>query len=410
MNKKKLYFVTESYIANRVFFETEMERLLEEYDVTFIGCTGQEETAGFEKRAKVYFYKNTVSKWKKIIYAAQYIFNKTCHEEYVRNVKTAGLFSKTYWTRLVKSIEYYASAQEFYKFFRKIAGDDKDFIYYTYWCNYYALAMNLHRHEYPGIKVISRIHRFDLYDLEFPGGIQPFKYFINRNLDKLLFISSNSMEEYKIMHPELLDEKIMLNRLGTKTLEIKSAGDDEKSFHMASCSRVVPVKRVELIVEALAKLDMDVKWVHFGGGESFDAVSKLAHEKLDAKSNISYELKGPTDNEDIRRYYSENRIDAFINVSSSEGAPVSIMEAMSVKTPIIATNVGEASLMVDGNGVLLSENPEAGEIAAAITSIATCSDAERKAMKEKSYKIWTDMFSLEVNVNAFLQYLKEIEN
>jgi len=43
---------------------------------------------------------------------------------------------------------------------------------------------------------------------------------------------------------------------------------------------------------------------------------------------------------DVLNYYASNPVDVFINTSSSEGLPVSIMEAMSFGIPVIATNVG----------------------------------------------------------------------
>ena len=39
-------------------------------------------------------------------------------------------------------------------------------------------------------------------------------------------------------------------------------------------------------------------------------------------------------------YYKNNIIDIFINLSASEGIPVSIMDAISFGIPCIATNVG----------------------------------------------------------------------
>ena len=47
----------------------------------------------------------------------------------------------------------------------------------------------------------------------------------------------------------------------------------------------------------------------------------------------------------------------FINLSSSEGIPVSIMEAQSFGIPVIATNVGgSGEIVVSETGVLVDEN------------------------------------------------------
>ena len=49
-----------------------------------------------------------------------------------------------------------------------------------------------------------------------------------------------------------------------------------------------------------------------------------------------------------------NDFDLFVNMSLSEGIPVSIMEAISFGIPIIATNVGgNAEIVNDETGVLI---------------------------------------------------------
>lgn len=45
-------------------------------------------------------------------------------------------------------------------------------------------------------------------------------------------------------------------------------------------------------------------------------------------------------NKDLLDWYKTNKPSIFINVSSSEGVPVSIMESMSCGIPTIATDVG----------------------------------------------------------------------
>ena len=60
-----------------------------------------------------------------------------------------------------------------------------------------------------------------------------------------------------------------------------------------------------------------------------------------ASQNISFELKGFVDNNELLQIYTDKCFSFFINVSESEGLPVSIMEAASAGIPIVATDVGE---------------------------------------------------------------------
>ena len=68
-------------------------------------------------------------------------------------------------------------------------------------------------------------------------------------------------------------------------------------------------------------------------------------------------------NFEILDFYKNNYIDLFINLSYSEGIPVSIMEAMSYSIPTLATNVGGVSELVnEDNGVLVERDSIAEEI------------------------------------------------
>ncbi|NCO54621.1 MAG: glycosyltransferase, partial [Bacteroidetes bacterium] len=52
-------------------------------------------------------------------------------------------------------------------------------------------------------------------------------------------------------------------------------------------------------------------------------------------------------------------VDLFINVSESEGIPVSIMEALSAGIPVIATNVGGTNEIVNNDvGFLIDKEFE----------------------------------------------------
>ncbi len=78
---------------------------------------------------------------------------------------------------------------------------------------------------------------------------------------------------------------------------------------------------------------------------------------------------GFTANYDILNFYKSNPVDLFINVSESEGIPVTIMEAMSYGILCLATDVGGVKEIVfEGVGNLLDPRCDPGMISEAITS------------------------------------------
>ncbi|WP_243669706.1 glycosyltransferase [Methanoculleus chikugoensis] len=87
--------------------------------------------------------------------------------------------------------------------------------------------------------------------------------------------------------------------------------------------------------------------------------------------NVSHRFTGYLDNAAVLEHYRQSPIDVFINVSESEGIPVSIMEAESCGIPVIATAVGGIPEIVsDATGILLPEHPAPRDIAKAVVRIA----------------------------------------
>ena len=69
---------------------------------------------------------------------------------------------------------------------------------------------------------------------------------------------------------------------------------------------------------------------------------------------------GPISNNKVFELYRTTPIDLFINVSKSEGIPVSIMEALSVSIPVLATNCGGIEEIVNNEvGYIISSDPSA---------------------------------------------------
>ena len=136
-------------------------------------------------------------------------------------------------------------------------------------------------------------------------------------------------------------------------------------------------------------------------------LKELAHQKL--SENISYEFKGRVENKEVLNFYITNKPQLFINVSSSEGIPVSIMEAMSFGIPCVATNVGGNSEIVHNNinGVLLNSTPSINEIAKVIMSIKAKSQTEYNVMSEKVFETWENEYNADKNYIEFIRNIAQ---
>ncbi|MFW5852317.1 MAG: glycosyltransferase, partial [Bacteroidota bacterium] len=216
-----------------------------------------------------------------------------------------------------------------------------DSIYlYSYWNNDTAFALSYLKQSILTQKCISRAHRWDVYFEVNKAQYLPFKQYILEKSDGISFIAEEGANYYKNLFPEYAN-KMYLSHLGVNIPDIQAA-KKHNHLRIVSCSNIIPVKRVHVIAEALEKIspEITIEWIHFGAGTELNSLQEYCKKKLNPLAHISYTFAGQKTNKEVLSFYSKNYIDIFINVSSSEGIPVSIMEAQSYGIPCIATDVG----------------------------------------------------------------------
>lgn len=280
-----------------------------------------------------------------------------------------------------------------------------DVVIYAYWMNHSAFAAACLKKllQVRSVRCISRAHRFDLYEYAAPQEYTPLRKTILREMDLLCPIAEDG-RRYLMEHDGLSPEKIRVMRLGTEDHDIHIPPKTE-TLRIVSCSWMRLVKRVHLIVEALAKLPFQVEWTHFGDGEDFARIQQMV-QSMDCP-NVRCSLRGSTPNHRVLDAYRHEAFDVFINVSASEGVPVSIMEAMSFGKIIVATNVGGSGEIVrEGrNGFLLHADCSAQEVAEALRLVQSLSAEEHAAMCRESRQIWEEMCDARLNYTEFSDML-----
>ncbi len=114
--------------------------------------------------------------------------------------------------------------------------------------------------------------------------------------------------------------------------------------------RLVPIKRVDLFVEAMAILATKVRRIRFaivGDGESAPSIRALVRERgLDDRSSfLGWRA-------DLAAIYGD--LDVLVITSDSEGTPVSVIEALAAARPVVGTAVGGVpDLLSGGAGILV---------------------------------------------------------
>lgn len=282
-----------------------------------------------------------------------------------------------------------------------------DITLYSYWMHIGAFAAislkkNLKKLVHVE-KIITRCHRFDLYEYADSGKYLPMRNYILDNMDEIHSISQDGALYIKEKY-NLDQQKLIISRLGSLDRGVaifpKSA-----TLYLVSCSWMRPVKRVSSIVKAISNLPFQLEWVHFGDGEEFNTIDNLV-KKID-NPLVSCKLMGAYSNEKVLQEYAISQYDVFINVSENEGVPVSIMEAMSFGKIIIATNVGGTSEIVENgiNGFLLAKDFTNEELVSVITKVAMFDKNQFNEMCKQSRRIWEERCNAENNYTQFYKNL-----
>lgn len=240
-------------------------------------------------------------------------------------------------------------------------------------------------------KVVAKFHGGDLYE-ERSSGYLPFRKGIFQTLTHALFISEQGLkyatDRYKIKNGHIF-------RLGVIAQGLSNISRDS-SLRIVTCSSVVPVKRLSLLMEALHHVQCPVIWTHIGDGPHL-AVLKNAASTLPNHINVSF--LGFVSAQNVQSIYTAQPFDLFINISESEGVPVSIMEALSAGIPILATDVGGTKEIVSAkNGRLIHKDVNALELSKEIDSFYKLPLSEKIELRKGAYQVY------EEKSNAVKQY------
>jgi glycosyltransferase involved in cell wall biosynthesis len=283
---------------------------------------------------------------------------------------------------------------------------EKDAIYYSYWLTPSATALAMLKASGDIKNAVSRVHRGDLYSEFQQPPYLPFQFRVIQTLDQTFSISEDG-KNYLTERYSLPSGKVSVSRLGTRNTYIyQSETVKAQTLRIISCSFLKPVKRVHLIVEALKHVKAPVEWTHIGDGPERNKLEEMLKE---VPPHVSIRFLGSLSNKEVLENYQKNQYDLFINVSESEGIPVTLMEASSFGTPVIATDVGGTSEIVDDrNGYLLPKDFRSEKLAELIDTFYHLDLETRNRKSQNAYEKWNQEYNAVVNYQKFADSLKGV--
>lgn len=349
---------------------------------------------------KILKRKNYNKKYK-LLWCAKALFDRTVWQDVSRLLKIKQFSIKN----LIKTICFVGQgnfyAKQLCSDIKRNACKTDSIVLYAYWMHLQAY-MAAKVKEQLGIEYdivsVSRCHRFDVYEYAQNGFIPAREYILNK-LDCVCPISDDAysyiLERYKVD-----SAKLLVSRLGTKDKGVRISQKSEV-LRIVSCSWMRPIKRNSLILDAIENSEFPIEWVHIGDGSEFEHI-KNRIEKLN-NPNVHCKLLGRKDNAEVIEYYNQSDFDVFINVSESEGVPVSIMEAMAFGKIIVATDVGGTSEIVHNgvNGYLLPIDVTKEQIYEVLRSIMFLDSDTHNKMSNASRKLWENLSDEEKNYSDF---------
>lgn len=412
---RKLILVTSQfpYGCGETFIENEIKYLAEAFDVVYIYASQIDKDTHMSSREvpdNVYVFGSGYKDFSKLNYLNS-LFQKKVWDEISQKCTGTNFLGKVasccYFDQSVKH-----ALLNIDSFIKTCKIKDDSITIYSYWLNIIGMtALNISnelREKGHGVKTVARTHGFDLYEERAYLNYQPFQEQMIKDFDHIFPCSDMGSKYLKEKYPEYAD-KIETSYLGVPDcLQGEMPFLSKEKFSIVSCSNVIPLKRVSKIAEALQLIsDCKIEWTHFGDGELLEDVKQKVERLPD---NISIRFPGRVANSDIYKFYNENNVNLFINVSSSEGLPVSIMEAISFGIPIIATDVGGTSEIVTNgiNGFLLPEDFSIYELEKLIRKIINMNAQDYCVMCQNARDIYRQRFCAKKNYPEFSLNLKEI--
>lgn len=390
------YGKTESFLESEVpFLEASFDRLV----IIVTGKQSDYTVRAIGKNTTVISCKNRNTIFMKILALTIGFF--TCCKAEREEIRGLNAIKK-------KIISYYfeGSATLRYKSISKSLqkvipiGNIDQCVVYSYWFALPALigvhVANMLKNKGIECKFVSRGHGYDIYAERQRSGFLSHRQFLLSSVDGLYCCSRNGATYMRNNYGEY-SQKIHTAYLGTIDYGLSPA-EKENSFTIVSCSNIIPLKRVDLILETVMFIlnqGYQVNWVCFGDGSQLNCIQAKVKE-MQIDSHVMFMYRQP--NKAVLDFYRTHHVDLFINLSVYEGLPVSIMEAMSFGIPVLATDVGGTSeIVVDGVGRIVDIKSSVEEIAKNAIELLLIDGQKNLTMRKRIRSVWKDNFYADNN-------------
>jgi glycosyltransferase involved in cell wall biosynthesis len=409
-NSRVLFLITKTYpFGNGEQYVTnELTCLAKVFDKIIIYpndyySANTEHNKQLPTNVEVLNFNQTLQKHQNTIFDYWYLIKNTVGE-FIETDDKKNFFKNFKWN-LINFWTQYQIAKSFSNYLIKSNFTSDNAVFYSYWFHKSAILLGILKDKKLIRSFVSRAHSIDLYHHKWgiineQVKVPPFKLFKLKRVDKIYTVSKHGEAFFK-KHYTFLNNKVNTSYLGVfnTSNESQKKQDAINQFHIVTCSGIDFNKRVIELAKSLTHIKHSVKWTHFGDGNLKEELFKTTSTFTD---NIQFDFKGITSNQEVKKFYVENNINLFINLSIVEGLPVSIMEAMMCEIAILATSVyGTPEAVIEKqNGFLLPVNFTQQQV---IDKLNYCMENKNQLLEmgKKSHEIYSQKFDANKNYMEF---------
>lgn len=220
------------------------------------------------------------------------------------------------------------------------------------------------------------------------------------NCASKILVATKKDEERMINYFPNCIRKVEVSPNWVDTNKFKRLNLERYDNRILFVGRLVEQKNIRLLIDAIADTEIQADIV--GDGDLKESLINYAHIK---KSKVFF--KGILDNDELVNIYNKYRV--FVLLSTHEGNPKTLMEAMACGISVIGTNVIGIKQLIshNKNGILVDQD----ELLIRESILALLKDTElQNFLSKNARKYICEKFSLDSYVNYELSLYKNLLN
>ena len=208
-------------------------------------------------------------------------------------------------------------------------------------------------------------------------------------------------------------EKIQVVHMGVKIPSgVSEFRKDKKNFTIVTPANLLGVKGHKYLIDAcsiLVKQDIkNFECIFYGAGPLKTELENLVKEK---KLTDYIKMPGAIPHEKLIEMYKNQDIDAVVlpSITTSdgehEGIPVSLMEAMAYKIPVISTDTGGIPELLSNDAGIIVEEKSPEQLVKAILKVMK-EENFKNALTENGFQKVKEKFDIQKNVKTLLELIQ----